>query len=169
MSVQPEKSAHPERWELAFVINDAGRLLRTLADQKAAQFGVTRAKWAVLARLERFEGLKQAELAEMLDLQPITLTRLVDRLCANGLIERRADPDDRRAKRLYLTPQARPLMDRLADLGQDMMKTVLDGFDLATVERMILELSHAKENLKDAIANKPAEQPKPAVKAAAAA
>ena len=60
-------------------------------------------------------------------------------------------------------------MDRLADLGQDMMKTVLDGFDLATVERMILELSHAKENLKDAIANKPAEQPKPAVKAAAAA
>src|SRR6185437_1128459 len=110
-----------------------------------------------------------SELAEMLDLQPITLTRLVDRLCANGLIERRADPDDRRAKRLYLTPQARPLMDRLADLGQDMMKTVLDGFDLATVERMILELSHAKENLKDAIANKPAEQQKPAVKAAAAA
>jgi len=129
----------------------------------------------VLARLESNEGLKQSELAEMLDLQPITLTRLVDRLCANGLIERRADPDDRRAKRLYLTPQARPLMDRLAELGQDMMKTVLGGFDLATVERMILELSHTKENLKGAIANKVAERPvekpieKPAVKAAAAA
>jgi len=129
----------------------------------------------VLARLESNEGLKQSELAEMLDLQPITLTRLVDRLCANGLIERRADPDDRRAKRLYLTPQARPLMDRLAELGQDMMKTVLGGFDVATIERMILELSHTKENLKGAIANKIAERPveksmeKPAVKAAAAA
>ena len=65
----------------------------------------------------------------MLDLQPITLTRLVDRLCANGMIERRADPNDRRAKRLYLTPLARPLMDRLAELGQDMMGTVLEGFD----------------------------------------
>jgi len=136
---------------------------------------MTRAQWAVLARLESNEGLKQSELAEMLDLQPITLTRLVDRLCANGLIERRADPDDRRAKRLYLTPQARPLMDRLAELGQDMMKTVLGGFDVATIERMILELSHTKENLKGAIANKIAERPveksmeKPAVKAAAAA
>ena len=60
------------RRELAFAINDVARLLRTHADQKAAQFGMTRAKWAVLARLDRFEGLKQNELAEMLDLQPIT-------------------------------------------------------------------------------------------------
>jgi len=163
------------RREFAFLISDVARLLRNHADQRARQFGMTRAQWAVLARLESNEGLKQSELAEMLDLQPITLTRLVDRLCANGLIERRADPDDRRAKRLYLTPQARPLMDRLAELGQDMMKTVLGGFDLATVERMILELSPTKENLKGAIANKVAERPvekpieKPAVKAAAAA
>ena len=167
--------ARSPRREFAFLINDVARLLRTLADQRARQFGMTRAQWAVLARLESNEGLKQSELAEMLDLQPITLTRLVDRLCANGLIERRADPDDRRAKRLYLTPQARPLMDRLAELGQDMMKTVLGGFDVATIERMILELSHTKENLKGAIANKIAERPveksmeKPAVKAAAAA
>ena len=163
------------RREFAFLISDVARLLRNHADQRARQFGMTRAQWAVLARLESNEGLKQSELAEMLDLQPITLTRLVDRLCANGLIERRADPDDRRAKRLYLTPQARPLMDRLAELGQDMMKTVLGGFDVATIERMILELSHTKENLKGAIANKIAEGPveksmeKPAVKAAAAA
>ena len=165
---------NPHR-EFAFLISDVARLLRNHADQRARQFGMTRAQWAVLARLESNEGLKQSELAEMLDLQPITLTRLVDRLCANGLIERRADPGDRRAKRLYLTPAARPLMDRLAELGQDMMKTVLDGFDLATVERMILELAHTKENLKGAIANKGAERPiektadKSAVKTAAAA
>lgn len=146
------------RREFAFLINDVARLLRTYADQRVRQLGMTRAQWAVLARLEHHEGLKQSELAEMLDIQPITLTRLVDRLCANGMIERRPDPNDRRAKRLHLTPLARPLMDRLADLGQDIMKTVLDGFDLATVERMILELSHAKENLRVATSRKAVEK-----------
>src|SRR5262249_42644749 len=130
----------PQR-EFAFVLNDVARLLRTYADQRARQLGMTRAQWAVLARLEHNEGLKQTELAEILDLQPITLTRLVDRLCASGLIERRADPSDRRVKRLYLTPQARPLMDRLAELGQDLMGTVLEGYDTKAVERMIAELA----------------------------
>jgi MarR family transcriptional regulator for hemolysin len=152
-----------QRREFAFLINDVARLLRTYADQRARQFGMTRAQWAVLARLESNEGLKQSELAEILDLQPITLTRLVDRLCANGLIERRADPDDRRAKRLYLTPAARPLMDRLAQLGQDMMGAVLEGFDVATIERMIGELARARDNLRVATSKKPA------VKTAAAA
>ena len=94
--------------ELLFLISDVARLLRTYADQKARHFGMTRAQWAVLLRLERREGLNQSDLAEDLDIQPITLTRLVDRLCLNGLIERRADPNDRRAKLLYLTPAARP-------------------------------------------------------------
>jgi MarR family transcriptional regulator, transcriptional regulator for hemolysin len=151
------------RREFAFLLNDVARLLRTFADQRARQFGMTRAQWAVLVRLEHAEGLKQSELAELLDLQPITLTRLVDRLCANGLIERRADPADRRAKRLYLTPAARPLMDRLAELGGDMMATVLDGFDLKTIERMIGELSLARTNLRNATSKKAAD------KAAAAA
>ena len=78
-------------------------MLKTYADQRARQFGISRAQWAVLLRIDRTEGLKQSELAEMLDLQPISLTRLLDRLAENGLIERRADPNDRRANRLYLT------------------------------------------------------------------
>ena len=147
------------RREFAFLISDVARMLRTHADQRARAFGMTRAQWAVLARLESNEGLKQSELAEMLDLQPITLTRLVDRLCASGLIERRADASDRRVKRLYLTAQARPLMDRLAALGQDMMESVLEGFDVPAIERMITELSRTKENLKAAIARKPAVKP----------
>src|SRR5258708_2055391 len=146
------RARNPRR-EFAFLVSDVARLLRNHADQRARQFGMTRAQWAVLARLEHNEGLKQSDLAEMLDLQPITLTRLVDRLCTNGLIERRADPSDRRVKRLYLTPAARPLMDRLAQLGEELMGTVLDGIDLATVERMIREFSRAKENLKSAIAD----------------
>lgn len=155
------------RREFAFLLNDVARLLRTYADQRARQFGMTRAQWAVLVRLELAEGLKQSELAELLDLQPITLTRLVDRLCANGLIERRPDPADRRAKRLYLTAQARPLMDRLAELGGDMMATVLEGFDLKTIERMIGELSRARSNLRSATSKRAAD--KAAEKAAAAA
>jgi len=146
------------RREFAFVLNDVARLLWTYSDQRARRLGITRAQWAVMARLEHSEGLKQSELAEMLDLQPITLTRLVDRLCANGMVERRPDPNDRRAKRLYLTPLARPLMDRLAEMGHDMMGTVLDGLDAETIERIIRELSHTKENLKVAISRRAVEK-----------
>jgi MarR family transcriptional regulator for hemolysin len=140
--------------EFAFLLNDVARMLRTYADYKAAQFGITRAQWTVLARLERFEGLKQSELAEMLDLQPITLTRLLDRLCANGLIERRPDPNDRRANRLYLKPAARPLLERLGGLGEELMATALAGVDRAAVERMVAELSSVKENLRHANAQR---------------
>lgn len=151
--------------EFAFLINDVGRLLRTYADQQARQFDMTRAQWAVLARLEYAEGLKQSELAELLDLQPITLTRLVDRLCTNGLIERRADPADRRAKRLYLTAQARPLMNRLADLGENIMATVLEGLDAAKIEQMTADLSGVRDNLRAATSRRP---DRLAMKAAAA-
>jgi MarR family transcriptional regulator for hemolysin len=70
--------------EFGFILNDVARLLRTYAYYRAAQFGMTRAQWAVLVRLDRSEGLNQSELAEMLDLQPITLTRLLDKLCDSG-------------------------------------------------------------------------------------
>ncbi len=137
-----------DRRELAFTLNDVARLLRTCADQKAAEFGMSRAKWAVLARLDRFEGLKQAELADMLDLQPITLTRLLDGLCESGLIERRPDPDDRRAKRLFLTPAARPLLERLSVLGGELMDKALEGLDASRVAALLTDLSVIKENLR---------------------
>lgn len=142
--------------EFAFSLNDVARMLRTYADYKASQFGITRAQWVVLVRLDRFEGLKQSELAEMLDLQPITLTRLLDRLCESGLIERRADPNDRRAKRLYLTPLARPMLERLGDLGDELMGTALAGVDRDSVERTVAQLAIVKENLRHAIQNKTA-------------
>lgn len=145
--------------ELAFAINDVARLLRTYADQRAAQFGMTRAKWAVLARLDRFEGLKQAELAEMLDLQPISLTRLLDGLAGNGLIERRPDPEDRRAKRLFLTPAARPLLKRLTELGEDLMETALAGLPPGDVTALLSGLTAIKDNLRHAVARKPGDKP----------
>jgi len=140
-----------QRRELAFLIKDLARMTRTYADQKAAQFGMSYAQWAVLARLARSEGLKQSELAEVLDIQPITLTRLVDRLCDNRLIERRADPTDRRAKRLFLTPAARPVVDRLHDLAEELTATIFKGIDPASVALMVSQLTVAKENLRNEI------------------
>jgi MarR family transcriptional regulator for hemolysin len=140
--------------EFAFILNDVARMLRTYADHKAAQFGITRAQWVVLVRLDRSEGLKQSELAEVLDLQPISLTRLLDKLAECGLIERRADPVDRRAKRLFLTPAARPLLEKLGDLGEELMATALIGVAPDSVERMIGELGIVKENLRQAIAQR---------------
>jgi MarR family transcriptional regulator, transcriptional regulator for hemolysin len=137
--------------EFAFTLNDVARMLRTYADYKAAQFGITRAQWVVLVRLDRSEGLKQSELAEMLELQPISLTRLLDKLCDSGLIERRADPVDRRAKRLYLTPAARPLLEKLGALGDALMATALAGVAPESVEQMIGQLGTVKENLRQAI------------------
>jgi MarR family transcriptional regulator, transcriptional regulator for hemolysin len=144
----------PLEREVAFNINDVARLLRTYADQRARDLGMTRAQWAVLARVERSQGLKQCELADTLDLQPITLTRLIDRLCDGGLIERRSDPDDRRAKRLYLTPAAQPVLEGLTRLGQDIMATVLAGIEPAAVEQLLAHLLTLKTNLRGAIAKR---------------
>ncbi|HXX25753.1 MAG TPA: MarR family transcriptional regulator [Pseudolabrys sp.] len=148
----------PLKREIAFNIMDVARMLRTYADQRARQFGISRAQWAVLVRLDRSEGLKQSELAEILDLQPISLTRLLDRLAKNGLIERRADPNDRRANRLYLLPAARPLLEQLGRLGADMMEAVLDGLDTKSNERLLRDLHAMRDNLRDAIARHTTEQ-----------
>src|ERR1700683_4817060 len=145
--------------EFAFTINDVARMLRTYADYKGAQFGVTRAQWAVLVRLDRFEGLEQSELAEMLDLQPISLTRLLDRLCDSGLIERRSDPNDRRAKRLLLTPAARPLLEQLGHPGEEVMKNALVGTSRESVEQIVGQLAIMKENLRHAIQQRTADGP----------
>ncbi len=141
----------PIEREIAFNIMDVARMLRTYADQRARQFGISRAQWVVLVRLDRSEGLKQSELAEILDLQPISLTRLLDRLAENGLIERRPDPKDRRANRLYLTPAARPLLIELADLAQELMETVLEGLDDKANEHLLRDLATIKDNLRAAI------------------
>ncbi len=143
--------------EFAFILNDVARLLRTFADHKAAQFGMTRAQWAVLVRLDRCQGLKQSKLAEMLDLQPITLTRLLDKLSDSGLIERRSDPTDRRAKRLFLTPKAKPQLSRLAALGEETMASALAGVEPQSVEQMVTQLAVVKENLRRLIQHRSAD------------
>jgi MarR family transcriptional regulator for hemolysin len=139
----------PPARQLAFSLHDVARLLKTVADQRARSMNMTRAQWAVLARIEQAQGLKQAELAELLEIAPITLTRIVDRLCANGLVERRADARDRRAKRLFLTDQAKPVVERLGRLGAELMRDVLAGMDQRTFDAMLAGLELMKTNLRE--------------------
>ncbi|MBX6742255.1 MAG: MarR family transcriptional regulator [Acetobacteraceae bacterium] len=105
----------PDAYEhdLLTLLHDVARLIRTLADRRARAHGMTRAQWMILFRLRRHDGLNQRELAEILEVEPITVGRLVDRLEARGLIERRADPADRRCWRLHLTPAAAPVLEEI--------------------------------------------------------
>ena len=105
------------RREILFQLSDVARSMRTYIDQRAREHGMTRAQWGALVRLERQEGMTQAELAEGLEIQPISLVRLIDRLCQPGLVERRPHPRDRRANRLYLTDKGHATFARLMPLG----------------------------------------------------
>src|SRR5208282_303107 len=122
--------------ELGFALSDVARFLRTYSDQRARELGTTRAQWAVLSRLQRCEGVKQHELAEALDLAPITLGRLIDKLTTAGLVERRDDAADRRAHRLHLTDKAAPTLVSLGALAEDVMGRALAGVDETTIRVM---------------------------------
>ena len=131
----------PLKRELIFQLVETARLLRTHVDQRARQHGTTRAQWGVLARLRRQEGLNQASLAEQLEMQPISLTRLIDRLEGQALVERRADPDDRRARRLHLTPAGRTMVDDLDAVRGDIAAELLDGCDDAALAASLATLA----------------------------
>ena len=135
--------------ELGFALHDVARLLRTYSDQRARELGTTRAQWAVLSRLQRCEGVKQSELAEALDLAPITLGRLIDKLTLAGLVERRDDAADRRANRLYLTEKAAPALKELGAIAEDLMGRALAGLDEREISAMHDGLKTIKANLKN--------------------
>jgi DNA-binding MarR family transcriptional regulator len=110
-----------------FLLHDTARLMRRDFERRSKGTGLTRAQWAVLAHLARTEGSNQAALADMLDIEPITLVRLLDRLETAGWVERRPDPEDRRVRRLFLTQTARPLMEQFQKLAAATRETALSG------------------------------------------
>ena len=112
-------------WE----IGETATALRRAFDRRASALGVTRAQWRVLARLSRTPGLRQVELADLLDMEAITLCRIVDRLAEAGLVERQPDPQDRRAWKLVLTKSAAPLVKTLGALADDLAEEALAGLD----------------------------------------
>ena len=143
-----------------FTLGEVQRMMRAYADREAARYGITRAQWAVLAKVERNEGMKQSELAEQMEMQPITLTRLIDKLCDAGWIERRGDDTDRRVNRLYLRKAARPLLAKLAGLRSELTATALDGISPADAHRMLTQLEMIKENVRNAIQTAESEPPR---------
>jgi MarR family transcriptional regulator, transcriptional regulator for hemolysin len=139
--------------DFLFALFEMQRMLRLYADKQARRHGLTRAQWAVLAKLERTEGLKQAEIADLMEMQPITLTRLIDKLCDAGLIERRSDETDRRVNRLYLTEAAKPLMAKLAILRGEITQTALASLSNADTHRLVDQLESIKDNIREALAS----------------
>ena len=113
---------------LGLLITDSARLLRRRFDARARKLGVSRAQWQVLFILSRTEGINQSGLAEALDVETITVGRMVDRLAEAGLVERRADPADRRAWRLHLTTRAHPVLVELRVVADQVMAETLEGF-----------------------------------------
>ncbi len=130
-----------------FLMHDVSRLMRKSFDRRASAIGLTRSQWRVLAHLSRNEGVKQAGLAEILEIKPITLARLLDRLGANGWVERRPDPNDKRARRLFLTDKARPILIELREVALSVREEALFGLDAVEQDRLIDQLRAVKENL----------------------
>ena len=141
-----------------FTLGEVQRMMRAYADRQASRYGITRAQWAVLAKVERSEGMKQSELAELLEVQPITLTRLIDKLCDSDWIERRSDASDRRVKRLYLKKAGRQLLGRMSGLRSEITANALEGITPADAHRLLTQLETIKENVRTATQTSGAEQ-----------
>jgi DNA-binding MarR family transcriptional regulator len=127
---------------------ETSRLLRNYIDHRAKSRGSTRAQWIVLFRLRDQEGLSQVDLADVLELQPISLVRLLDRLVEHGLLERRHDPKDRRANRLFLTASGRQLVDDLDSLRDENAIDVTLGMPVEAIETSLRTLQEVKDRIK---------------------
>jgi MarR family transcriptional regulator for hemolysin len=147
--------------DLLALLHDVARLIRVEADKRARVHDMTRAQWVLLLKLARHPGLSQKDLAEILEVEPMSVARLTDRLESRGLVERRADPKDRRIWRLHLCPKAEPVLreieaqrERLADqvagdLPESMTSVMLEG--LSRMKAALLDLSSQQPNMTCAV------------------
>ena len=130
-----------------FEVGETAHAMRKAFDRRAVGLGVTRAQWKVLFKLTRFPRLRQVELADMLEIEPITLSRIVDRLEDAGLVERVSDPTDRRAWRLQVTANAQPLIEKLKGIGAELVADALAGIEPGDVEITRQVLARVRENV----------------------
>ena len=133
--------------DFLFLIYDTAQLMRRRADTRAREAGMTRAQWAVLARLERQPGITQNALAQLTDVEPITVGRLIDRLEASGHVERQPDPDDRRVWRLRLTPKATELLTEIHQFRRELHDQLVEGLDAKTHQALVRGLQRIRTNL----------------------
>jgi MarR family transcriptional regulator, transcriptional regulator for hemolysin len=132
---------------LGFLLHDVARLMRKRFEQNARELGLTRSQCSVLAHLARHDGIQQGTLAEILEVEPITLTRLVDRLEQMGLVSRGAHPKDRRIRLLRLTDAAHPLLAEIFAIGALTRGEAMEGVAEEDRDRLFDVLLRMKANL----------------------
>ena len=142
---------------LGFLLHEVARLLRKRFEQRAGHLGLTRSQWQAIAYLAKSEGINQAGLAEMMEIEPITLVRILDKLAERGLIERRQHPTDRRTWQLFLKEAARPLLVAMQPIGEATRAEALNGVSDGDRDRLFQTLTLMKSNL-IAACNTPAEK-----------
>ena len=142
---------------IGFLISDTARLMRRRFDQRARHLGLTRAQWQVLAHLQRNEGINQIGLADLLDIEAITLCRTIDRMEEGGWVERRPDPNDRRARLLFLTERARPFIAGMRVIAEEIYAEALSGLPADTRQTLTEILTAMRTNLsaRPALADSP--------------
>ncbi|MEC9346244.1 MAG: MarR family transcriptional regulator [Pseudomonadota bacterium] len=140
-------TAAPIDRNLEFLINDVARLMTREYDRRVRDMNLTRSQWWVLVSLIRNDGSNQTELADQLDIGKVALGGLLDRLEAKGWIERRPDPDDRRAKRVFLTDAVRPLIREMQEKGRSVHRLITRGMARNDQDRLVELLMQAKGNL----------------------
>jgi MarR family transcriptional regulator for hemolysin len=138
------------------LLSEVAHVIRTLADALAREHGMTRAQWMILVRLDRQPGMSQNELASLIEVEPITVGRLVDRLEARGMVERRPDPTDRRIWRLHLTPEAVPMLKEIAKARAELNAMMIADIGKKDVELFVDCLLQMKANMTDTRAKKTA-------------
>ena len=136
----------PDR-NVGFLLHDVSRLLRKRFDRRARALGLTRAQWRVLAHLAPRQGINQTALAEILEVESITLGRHIDRLEETDWVERRPDPDDRRAWRLYLTDKSRPILDQMEVLAVESQEEMMSGLSPSQRDHLMELLLSMKRNM----------------------
>lgn len=132
---------------VGFLLHDASRLMRAWFDERAQALGLTRAQWRVLVHLGPREGINQASLAEILELDTVTLSRHLDRLEKSGWVERRRDPDDRRAWQIHLGEPSRPVLAQMEALAVETQAQALAGLSADDCQRLVDVLTRIKTNM----------------------
>ena len=134
------------RFVLGIEIYETSRTIRRHFDRRARALGFTQGQWRALWKLDGNAGVSQVGLADLLDMQPISLARILDRMETAGLIERRPDPTDRRAVKLFLTPEAGPILKVLHEIADEVRAVATKGLSEADQARVIASLQHMRAN-----------------------
>lgn len=140
-------SAHEARRHIGLRFTIIARLLRNNFDRQVVNLNVTRSQWAMIAVVSRVPGATQRTIAEALEMSEASAGRLIDRLCADGLLERRDRRDDRRARAVYLTPAAEPLLEKLASIARASEQRMFKGFSEEELDALGSYLDRIYDNV----------------------